>query len=197
MQRTPRWLRTDEKADAEGSLRKAADTAPLVKSDLTQWKWLLITLHAATQGVFVLALARGNGLLTLKTSHAKKWLKAYQSGGPPPPKLDLEYFLELYAKAKALTAKRSLKITDGPAHDQAMKRLNDLRNDFIHFGPRSWSIELIGLPDMCLRCLEFLEHLGWNSGLVKWTSIAQSRRARRALRTVRRNLVQLDREYQR
>src|SRR5262245_5611319 len=100
MARSTRYLRTDEYADTEGSLRKVAYLVPAVRKDVREWKWLLIAIHSATQGILVLTLSLGNGLLTLKASHAAAWLKAYESGGPWPKKMDLDYFLELYEKAK-------------------------------------------------------------------------------------------------
>ncbi len=199
MARKRRWLRTDEYADALGSLRKAADTARLVEKDVTEWKWLLIAVHSAMQGVFVLALSFGNGLLTLKSSHASAWLKAYRSGSPWPQKLDLDYFLELYTKTKKHVLSRAPSqptFVIAPAHDRAMKKLNDLRNGFIHFGAQGWSIELAGLPTICLPCLDVAEYLGWHSDVVMWRSVTQSKRARQALNLLRRRLGRLEREYQ-
>jgi hypothetical protein len=54
-----------------------------------------------------------------------------------------------------------------------MRQLNELRNGFIHFGPRAWSIQLTALPLICLPCVEIAEHLGWKSGVVSWQSAAQ------------------------
>lgn len=194
MARARRWLHTDEFADTESSLRKAAQTVALVKHDLSEWKWLLESVHSATQGLFVLALSRGNGLLTLKSTHAAAWLEAYESGGPWPQKLDLDYFLELYAKAKE-HALRGSGFAATTAHDEAMTKLNDLRNGFIHFGAQGWSIQLAGLPSICIRCLEVAEHLGWMSGAVRWRSAAQSRRAKQALRALTRDLSSLSNAY--
>jgi hypothetical protein len=170
-----------------------------VEGEIAEWKWLLIAVHSATQGMFVLALSFGNGLLTLKSSHASAWLKAYQSGSPWPQKLDLDYFLELYAKSKEHVLSRASsqpQLVVTREHDKAMKKLNDLRNGFIHFGAQGWSIELAGLPTICLRCLDVAEYLGWRSDVVTWRSVAQSKRAQRALNALRRRLRSLEREYQ-
>ncbi len=171
----------------------------LVEEDITEWKWLLIAVHSAMQGVFVLALSFGNGLLTLKSSHSSAWLKAYRSGSPWPQKLDLDYFLELYAKAKKHVLSRVTsqpKFVVTPEHDKAVRKLNDLRNGFIHFGAQGRLIELAGLPIICLRCLDVVEYLGWQSDVVMWRSVSQSNRARRALNALRRRLLSLEREYQ-
>lgn len=180
-------LRTDEYADIESSLRKAAELAPCVEGDPTEWKWLLIAVHSATQGMFVLSLSFGNGLLTLKSSHATAWLKAYETGGKWPVKMDLDYFLELYKKAKIQVLANVT--TD---HDVAMRRLNDLRNGFIHFGPQGWSIELAGLPTICRRAFEVIDALGWNSDFAYWRTQAQSKRVRRSIRIALREFAQLE-----
>ncbi len=187
--RSKRWLRTDEYLDTVGSLSKAATLAAAAHQDSTEWKWLLIAVHSATQGMLVLSLSMGNGLLTLKGPHAAAWLKAYRSGGPWPQKMDLDYFLELYKKAKIRLPANSLSAD----HDDAVRRLNDLRNGFIHFGAQGWSIELAGLPSICRHCLEVTKALGWSSGLVFWRSQAQGARARRSLNAAVRQLKSLER----
>ena len=189
-----RWLRTDEYVNAEGALRKAAATLPLLQDEVLEWKWLLEALHAGIQGVFVLGLSRGNGLLTLKSSHSAAWFKAYESGGPWPKKLDLDYFLELYAKAKQHVLRGSnFSVTE--AHDKAMEKLNDLRNGFVHFGAQGWSIELAGLPSICLRALEVADAVAQTPGTVRWRSTAQSRRVRQASRSLFKGLSALEKAY--
>jgi hypothetical protein len=138
--------------------------------------------------MFVLALSLGNGLLTLKSSDAAAWLKAYETGGPWPKKMDLDYFMELYKKAKSRLPATAV----AAEHDDAMRRLNELRNGFIHFGAQGWLIQLAGLPGICRRCLDVAEQLGWRSELVFWRTQAQSQRARRYLKTTRRELVRLE-----
>lgn len=194
MARARRWLRTDEYMNAEGALRKAAETLPLVQHEVLEWKWLLEALHAGIQGFFVLGLSRGNGLLTLKSSHAAAWLKAYESGGPWPKKLDLDYFLDLYAKAKQHVLRGSnFSVTE--EHDKAMEKLNSLRNGFVHFGAQGWSIELAGLPSICLRALEVADAVARTPGAVRWRSTAQSRRVRQASRSLTKGLSALEKAY--
>jgi hypothetical protein len=189
-----RWLRTDEYVNAEGALRKALQTMPLVRKDVLEWKWLLESLHAGAQGIFVLALSRGNDLLTLKSSHAAAWLKAYESNGPWPKKLDLDYFLELYAKVKKHVL-RGTAFTVTPAHDDAMDKLNNLRNGFVHFGAHGWSIELAGLPSICLRALDVTDAVTGAPGVIHWRSVAQSRRVRQTSRSIAKGLNALAKAY--
>jgi hypothetical protein len=183
-------LRTDERLDTEGSLRKAAQTLALVRADPSEWKWALLAIHSAVQGIFVIALSLGNNLLTLKSGHAAGWLRSHRSGEPYPSKLDLDYFGELYKKAKEHS-----KFSATQDHDKAVGQLNELRNNFIHFHAQGWSIQLAGLPTICLDSLEIVEHLGWKFGGIYWHTNAQSRRARRHFRQLVRELKQLDENY--
>jgi hypothetical protein len=43
--------------------------------------------------------------------------------------------------------------------DDAVARLISLRNDFVHFLPQSWSVEITGLPIIVGRCLNLIEKL--------------------------------------
>lgn len=189
MARRMRWLRTDEYADTEASLRKAAELALRVDNDPTEWKWLLIAVHSATQGMFVLSLSLGSCLQTLKSSHASALIKAYETGGKWPEKTDLDYFLKLYEKTKKKIS-NTYNVT--PDHDDALQRLNDLRNGFIHFGPQGWSIELASLPSICRRTFEVVDALGWKSNLVIWRTQAQSKRARRSIKIALREFARLE-----
>jgi hypothetical protein len=195
MARMKRWLRTDKYADVESSLRMALQAVRGVDRDILEWKWVLVAVHAAVQGFFVLSLSKGNSLLTLKGPHARAWLKAYRSGGPWPQKLDLDYFLELYAKAKQEISSGLL--ADPTNYDEGMRTLNNLRNGFIHFSVDGWSVELAGLPMICMRCLEVTDHLAWRSSAIRWRSEAQSTRMRRLLRAITRQLRHLDTLYKR
>lgn len=195
MARTKRWLRTDKYIDLENSLRKAVQAVQLVDRDILEWKWVLVAVHASMQGFFVLSLSKGNSLLTMNAPHAQAWLKAYRSGGPWPQKIDLDYFLELYAKAKDQITSGLL--ADPTKYDEAMRKLNYFRNGLIHFNVDGWSIELAGLPMICLRCLEVADDLAWRSDAILWRSDARSTRTRRLLRTLARQLRHLDSLYKR
>jgi len=41
----------------------------------------------------------------------------------------------------------------------AQDQLNNLRNEFIHFVPKGWSVELAGLPQICANCINVDEFL--------------------------------------
>ena len=192
-----RYLRTDEREEAVRSLEWAELQARSVSDDPYLWKWLLISLHNAVQGFMVLSLWNGNGLLALRDKVAAKWLDAYRNGGPYPVE-KLDEFLNLYAKVKNKSNFHSVgsgPFIPGPTHDASFKRLNDFRNEFIHFTPKGWSLELQGLPKMCLDAVDLIEFFGWESTAVLWHKRGFVVRAKRALKRLRRTLGALEVQY--
>jgi hypothetical protein len=173
------------------------DFANSVRADSYRWKWVLIAVHNTVQGFMVLALRRGNGMLALRDDVAAAWIKAYREE-KPLPKERLDTFLNLYAKVKTDAAAgyvHSKRFTPGPTHDRSMKKLNEFRNEFIHFVPKGWSLELAGLPRICLDCLSVANFLHAEGGNIFWNNSAIRRRADRALRRAAKLLGRVDSEY--
>ena|SRR3990167_316710 len=192
-----RWLRTDEREEAVRSLRWAEIQTRSLLEDPYQWKWVLISLHNATQGFMVLALWNGNGLLALRDKIAAKWLEAYRNGGPYPAE-KLDEFLNLYKKVKDANnfhVMGSGPFVPGATHDKSFERLNTFRNEFIHFTPKGWSLELAGLPRVCLDALDLVEFFGWKSTAILWHKQVHVVHAKRALKSLRRSLAALEVQY--
>ena len=187
------YLRTDEQEEAVRSLEWAEMQARTLATDAYAWKWVLIALHNAMQGFMVLALWNGNGLLALRPKVAKKWLEAYESGGPfPIDKLD--EFLNLYLKIK--DPENFHTFGSGPfvpvgTHDESLRHLNEFRNMFTHFTPKGWSLQLAGLPRICSDTLEVMNFLGLQTTAVLWYKPTRRTRAEKALKRMNKTLLQL------
>jgi len=50
----------------------------------------------------------------------------------------------------------------------SIKKLNSLRNDFVHFLPKIWILEVTGLPQIFLDCLNIIHFLRWECGNIIW-----------------------------
>jgi hypothetical protein len=186
------FLRTDEFEEAVRSLEWAELQARGLVADPYAWRWLIVALHNAAQGFMVLALWRGNGLLTQSPRAAKKWLKAYESGVPFPSS-ELAKFSDLYARVTSeIQAAGQGAFRPAPTLDASIERLNGIRNTFTHFNPMGWSLELAGLPRICLDTLDLLQFLGWESTAIRWPRRVLVSRAKRALKLLRRNMVALE-----
>ena len=191
------YLRTDHWSDAVFSLDSSVQFSRFVESDAAWWKWLLVSVHATVQGFMVLALERGNSLAVMKPHIAKAWLEAYEKGTPFPDE-KMDFFLELYRKVKVTNEPGycgSRPFRPGTAHDESMRKLNDMRNEFIHFMPQGWSLYLASLPTIAGDCVEVAEFLALESGQVLWHDDALSDRAKNAFKSLRAQLEHLREKY--
>ena len=168
--------------------------ARALAADPYLWKWVIVALHNAAQGFMVLALWNGNGLLAMRPRVAKKWLEAYESGGEFPSE-KLDEFLALYAKVKDPLNFHTVgasAFVPGESSDRSFALLNDVRNTFTHFTPKGWSLQVAGLPRMCLDALQLIRFFGWESTAILWHRRVQLVRAKRALGRLRRTLLALE-----
>ena len=167
----PDFLRTGPFVETLSALEVAADELARTRTDSYRWKWVILTLHSALQGMMTLALEGGNGLRVLKPKDAKRWLDAYENGAPLPADLEMDNFLNLYEKIKSDTILfyvTSKKFTPEGTQGKSIKDLNRLRNQFIHFTPCTLSLVLNGLPEMTLDCLNIARFLAYDSGNIFW-----------------------------
>ena len=157
----PRRLLTNEHEEAVLALEFTAGAAQALGSNAYLWKWVIVGMHNALQGLMVLALRGGNGLAALPDALADEWLKAYRAGTTRPIRETrqlLEPVPEDQRQGDAVLRPQSPVLAAG-SQGRSMEMLNRLRNDFIHFLPQTWSLELVGLPNMCLDCLAVGEFL--------------------------------------
>ena len=174
------------------SLETAQESCSRVTLDEAYWKWALIAVHSGVQGFMVLALEHGNALLAMKNGIAARWLKAHNAGAPYPEE-KMDFFLNLYEKVKSDAVCRyveSKEFVSGPPHDYSMKKLSELRNNY-SFSFEGLVVELIGLPAVCLECLEIAHFLGWESGTILWHDSDLYQRGQRALAILRASLREI------
>jgi len=165
------WLRTDEREDVLASLRMVSSSCDAAVHDLSAWKWIVIGTHSALQGAMALHLGFGNDLLVASPEDAAAWLDAHENGAPYPEMM-MDDFLGLYKKLKKHEV---LGFSFKPNGTQGgnIRRLNRCRNQFVHFMPQGWSIELSGMPQICGDCLAVVVHLGEHSLCTRWESEEQ------------------------
>jgi len=188
------YLQTSHWTDAVTSLEAAHEFVERITVAPHYWKWLIVAVHSAVQGFMALALEQGNSLLVMTDDRRVKWLRAHEKGEEPYPDDRMDAFLSLYEKVKSDDVCRyvgSRKFVPGATHDESMQKLNDLRNNFIHFFPKAWSIELAGLPTICLDCLEIAGFLGWDSMTIIWHEAELSDRGRNAVTALKAGLGKL------
>lgn len=165
------WLRTDEREDILASLRMLSNSCDSVRADISAWKWVVIGSHSALQSAFVFHLGFGNDLLLARQEDAAAWVTAHEDGSPYPETM-MDSFPNLYKKLKQVDVLGYRFIPRG-TQGRSIKRLNQFRNEFVHFMPKGWSIELTGMPTICTDCLDVIGVLDQNSLCMRWESQEQ------------------------
>jgi hypothetical protein len=149
------WLRLDEKENAIDFLEKTGcflETIP----DETRWKWVSISLHGALYGFAICAL-KGSSAELRRVVYDKKgerWVIGIRCA---IAWCQDEKRMRQYTISKALTL--------SPDEESAICLLIDqLRNNFEHFDPKGWSIEISGMPKIVRHVLRVIEFLVLESG---------------------------------
>ena len=108
--------------------------------------------------------------MSLSDDSYSAWMAAYEKNEPAPPE-KLDTYLNLYQKVKHReTCQLGGNIRFAPAGPEGgdIKRLNTLRNEFIHFTPKGWSLEVDGLPRICLSVARLISFLALETTNIFW-----------------------------
>jgi hypothetical protein len=120
-----KYIRTGTAEDAVSSLELAASFLESAVTDDRYWKWFVVATHGAVQGIFVLALKAGDGLLVQKPGVTKKMIAAYDADtDPPSPHMD--NFFNLYKKLhkkENLRSSDSIPVPPSEVHEKAVPTL--------------------------------------------------------------------------
>ena len=90
----------------------------------------------------VIALTRSDSFGATDVKQEKAWREAYAKGNPLPTDQEkLLSFLDLYDKIKRkgmLPYSSAERFVPGGSQGRSMKKLNFIRNEFVHFTPKGW-----------------------------------------------------------
>lgn len=182
------WLRVDERNDVLVSLSLCLRCLQSLDEDPGLWKWAILSLHNALQGAMVCHLSGTAQLGGLSEKSVDDWLawherdrrgeiKHIEDGTDElgmaktrfarkedyPPKERLAdakiLFRRLYSEEKRREGGAGAIIAITQSERDSFRRLHDLRNQFSHFTPKGWSIELAGLPHIFLDMVGVLEKM--------------------------------------
>lgn len=169
-----RWVQTDEAEDVASSLRHVLRCRQYVSEDIHICKWIALALHSALQGACVCHLvttASPVGAITKR--NAGEWLAYFEeSRDNPDARAPDAHLLTLPDLLKAVRKPLSagdrsnsagVHLTDGEL--EWLRRVHqDVRNQFVHFEPMGWSLEISGLPELgklIARLIEEMLDIGW------------------------------------
>jgi hypothetical protein len=143
------WVTVDEATDVVGSIRHSLRCRKVAHADPLAWKWYIISLHSALQGAIVCHLtttAAPIGALT-DDSH-KAWIEKINSRdfqkNPKIKILELPSLVKKIRKSNAVCGGGQLcQIHVSDKDYQKIEKFHKvLRNQFTHFSPKIWSIEI-------------------------------------------------------
>jgi len=152
------WIQTDEGEDVAGSIRHVLRASQLVGHDPQAWKWVALALHSALQGACVCHLtttAPPVGAIT--EQNVVEWLAYFkEQRTDPKAKPPKTYLMTLPNLLKAVRKPYSagdgsnaagIAISD-PELSWLRRFHENIRNQFVHFAPMGWSIEVSGIPEI-------------------------------------------------
>ena len=192
------WFRTDETKEAINSLMMVEEKLSSVCENLYDWKWVIIALHNSLQGFMVLALRGTNSLAVLTKKSSEDWIRAYENGLTPKSIAMLDSYLNLYKKVKSDQMMHfviSQPLEPSAEQSWIVKKLNRLRNNFIHFQPQGFSLEVSGMPGIVENCLDVIWFLAFESGNVLWHDEAHGNQTKNLIRKSKENLSAIKRLY--
>jgi hypothetical protein len=99
------------------------------------------------------------------------WLAAYRSGRDLPDER-LDDFIPLYERMKEESG-----FTPSANVGADVQWLNRCRNDFVHYRPRSWLIEVSGLPRIASNVLSVVAYLARDEQHIRWIDTDARERA--------------------
>jgi hypothetical protein len=138
------YFQTSEAEDVLGSLRHLKLCLAETEHDPQAWKWVVLSLFSAAQGAIVCHAAGTTQIECLTKDSATKVLAWLENpvGTMPDEKL---------AGPDTLFKRMNGTFTDippcggviptAPRTAKAFQRIKHLRDDFLHFRPKGWSIE--------------------------------------------------------
>ena len=167
------YLRTDEFEEVFQGLNFIADILPLVREHPHYWKWIIISAHSALQGACVCMLTETAGTGALRKDATTKLLARLDEDAgstnewPDERLADLSELLarlpvDLKIKIKELATPFPFDVVGD------IRRLHDMRNEFSHFTPKSWSIELAGLPRILEHTIGLIEEIAKSANYKRW-----------------------------
>jgi hypothetical protein len=156
-----KYLAFDEIENVMTSLELVMLLASQAANKPMCWKWIIIGIHSGLQGAMVCALADSSGTSVLTERSAKEMLDFLDVDNDlrgEYPKEWLAPFDELLKRCqRGSPTCEPLMLT--PEQRRDIERLSTFRNEFVHFRPKSWWIERVGLPRIIGAALDVTEEL--------------------------------------
>lgn len=178
------YVRTDTTEDFVATLEVAIEFLERADADDRYWKWFIYAIHSSVQSTLALVLDNGNGFLVQKPSVMKRMLEAHASGDAP-----INHHMDNFQRLVEKSFKRhNLRANAAPmeddGHTDALSSLDELRDDFVHFNVKSWSIERLHIIQCSCKALSFIDYYVNNTHAILWYEDSHYLRARVAIKVL-------------
>lgn len=192
------WIKTDELNEAILALDILSEYLVKVLDDTYYWKWSIISLHNSLQGFMVCALRGSNGINVLNNDSVKEWIERHENGNGNYVIEKLDEFLNLYKKIKSdkmLMFGNSNKFSPEKQQGLSIKKINKLRNEFIHFTPKGWSLEVSELPQIVEDCVDIIQFLAFKSNNIVYPNESIKQKTETLIENIKTSLLNIKRTY--
>src|SRR3972149_5479137 len=150
-----KWLRLTEETNALDYLEKANSFILLADRDPIAWKWVILCLHTALYGFAICALRGTNpDNVTYTTKKGQQKLITF---GDAIERCQNPQFMQMTIMSRQL-------VLDEADREAVRLLKKTFRDNFEHFIPKGWSIEIHGFPEMAIRVLRMIRFLAFDSG---------------------------------
>lgn len=167
------YIETDERLDVICSLQIVVMALGEVRSNSGLWKWVILGLHNAFQAAMVCHLTDTAGLGAFKYSDEQRWLEWYKNTenvegieDEDEPRLHVapprELFKRVFEISSRIDNETTILLEADKNEKNAFELLCNLRNEFAHFRPKGWSLEISGLPEMSCQILKMILEISEN-----------------------------------
>lgn len=159
------WLRTNPIQELVEILEFAADNSRDFGLTAEKWRWLILSLHLGVQAALICALkgydTSGTSILSAPSARQTlDWLHTDPKQRGQAPNQQLAPMRNLLKRAQQPSYLPDPYRLTLPQHKiDDVLRLNELRNQFVHFAVDGWSLDADGLPRIAMHSIEVIEHL--------------------------------------
>ncbi len=159
-----KWLRLTEEKNALDYLEKAAYYIHETETSVLAWKWVIIALFGALYG-FAICACKGTSLVWV-TYETKKGRRL----------ISFDMALKICQDPNRMRIRASSKPLELSKNQKgSIKSLREeFRNNFEHYIPMEWSIEVHGMPQIAMDALEVIRFLALETGT--FTDLNKSQR---------------------
>lgn len=155
------YIRTDEQLDVVDSLQEVLVQVNRVEGDPHCWKWAIIAMTCAVNSAMICHLSGTMAIGALEKDIAKKTLAAFDAKHledlPKPKVASPKDLLKRLTSEENRFERAGQKFNIPRDIRLSFEQIFDMRNNFVHFSPKGWSIQISGLPKTFLDLLWLID----------------------------------------